>query len=168
MFDLFSAHLPYMCKRGAKKSTNGITVFESAQLFWGAKEPSVGAYVAWNASGGRVTLSAPFLHLVCWSQSVRAGWLDRRGQQGHCVCAERCAEWITFLGNSCQIHQSRAEDRRARLAGPNPDTRLIGLRGRGGVCGTDYLPASNAGLKGFDGWPHRALTGVSAPRQLIV
>lgn len=69
---------------------------------------------------------------------------------------ERCAQWITFPGNSCQIHQSRAEDTRAGPARPSPDTRLIGVDGRGGGRGLDCLPASNARLKGFDGWPHWA------------
>lgn len=155
-----------------KKNTNGVTVFQSARLFWGEKEQSPGTYVAWNVSGGRVTLSARFLHLVCWLQSVRAGWLDRRGLWGHCVYGEgmeRCAEWITFPGNSCQIHQSRAEDRRAGPARPNPDTRLIGVDGTGGGCGPDCLPASNAGLKGFDGWPHRATwRGSQHPGSFIV
>lgn len=143
--------------------------FSQLSYFGGEKEPSLGAYLAWNASGGRVTLSARFLHLVCWSRSVRAGWLDRRGLWGHCVCMERCAEWITFPGNSCQIHQSRAEDRRAGPTRPNPVTRLIGVDGRGGGRGLNCLPASNAGLKGF--WwvaTPSLLTGVSAPGQLIV
>lgn len=157
-------------KKKKKKDTNGVTVFQSAQLFWGEKEPSSGAYLAWNASGGRVTLSARFLHLVCWVQSIRAGWLDRRGATGSlCVCMERCAEWITFPGNSCQIHQSRAEDRRAGPTRPNPDMRLIGVDGRGGGRGPICLPALNAGLKGF--WwvaTPSLLTGVSAPGQLIV
>lgn len=165
VFDLFSASV---LKK--KNKTNGVTVFQSAQLFWGEKEPSSGAYLAWNASGGRVTLSARFLHLVCWVQSIRVGWLDRRGATGSlCVCMERCAEWITFPGNSCQIHQSRAEDRRAGPTRPNPDIRLIGVDGRGGGRGLICLPALNAGLKGF--WwvaTPSLLTGVSAPGQLIV
>lgn len=78
-----------------------------------------------------MTLSARFLHLVLWSRSIRAGWLDRRGLWGHCVCMERCAERTTFPGNSCQIHRSRAEDRRADPARPNPRTRLIGVDCRG-------------------------------------
>lgn len=165
--------MPCTCKK--RKNTNGVTVFLSAQLFWGEKEQSSGAYVAWNASGGRVTLSARFLHLVAWSASVRAGWLDRRGAVGQCVCVcveaiQRCARWITFPGNSCQIHQSRAEDTRAGPARPNPDAvRLMGLDGRGGEHGLACLPASNTGLRGFDGWPHRAAwRGSQHPRQLIV
>lgn len=157
---------PIFCKLALyvqiKKKKLTVCLYFS-QLSYGAqKEQSLGTYLAWNASGGRVTLSARFLHLVCRSRSLRADWLYRRGLRGHCVCTERCAGWITFPGNSCQIHQSRAEDRKA---GRKID--------RGGWqrewAWLDCLPTSNAGLKGF--WwvaTPSLLTGVSGPRQLIV
>lgn len=74
-----------------KEKTPQTVYFSQRSYLGGEKEPSPGAYVAWNASGGRVTPSARFLHLVCWLQSIRAGWLDRRGLWGHCVCLWRDA-----------------------------------------------------------------------------
>lgn len=149
-FDLFSLSL---LRRWKKNHRISVTVFQSDQLF-DAK--------VWNPSGEGMTLSVCLLHLVCMSGSIRAGWLFRRGLRGHCVWAERCTEWITFTGNSCQIHQSRAKDRKA---GRKTD--------RGGWqrqwAWPDCLPSSNTGLKGF--WwvaTPGLLTGVSGPRQLIV
>lgn len=143
-----------------KKNTNGVTVFSVSSVILGRKRAVFGHICSvkckWRTSDTVSSFSPP-----CLLVAKRESWLARQAGATGSLCVygegmERCAQWITFPGNSCQIHQSRAEDTGAGPARPNPDTRLIGVDGRGGGRGLDCLPASNAGLKGFDGWPHRA------------
>lgn len=86
------------------------------------KEPFSGIQVAWNSSGGRVTLSVCFLHLVCRLRCISVG-------AGAAEVIERCAEWITFPGNSCQICQSRVEERKAARSTEGRVTEAVGVAG---------------------------------------
>lgn len=123
-FDLFSAITPRLCwKKKIYIYLHELLVRILVSSVVGQQKKikrAVFGHVAsvkwkWRTSDIVSSLSPPCLSVAV----LKAGWLcGRWGRRtacgGHCACIERCAEWITFPGNSCHIHRSRAEDRKSR------------------------------------------------------